>query len=82
MINAYRCVGQRSDFVASDERAANDLYRPKFGHRFAIASHDERLASGYRVDHLGIVIPKIALGDCPCHLPTVAQYATVCYVIL
>ena len=79
MINAHRCTGQRSDFVARDERAANGLYRAKFGNRFAMARYDERLACRYRIDHLRIVIAEIALRDCPGHHPTVANYATLRY---
>ena len=79
MINAHRWAGQRRDFVASDERAANGLYRAKFGHWFAMARHDERLACCYRIDHLRIVIAEITLRDCLGHNPSVAYYATLRY---
>jgi len=39
----------------------------ELGHRDAIAGHDEGLAGGHRVHHLGVVVAQLPLRDGPGH---------------
>ena len=67
MVDAHSRAGQTRDLVARDEGAASGSYRAKLGHGLAIACHNERLACGHGVNHLRIVVAKVALRDYLAH---------------
>ena len=77
MVDAHSRAGQTRDLVARDKGAASGSYRAKLGHGLAIACHNERLACGHGVNHLRIVVAKVALRD---YLAHVANCSRLCYV--
>ena len=54
--------------------------RTKLGHRLAVTRDDERFTGRHGVDHLGVLVTQVPLGDRLGHVDTVASNATLCYM--
>ena len=76
MVDAHGGIGQRRDVVARDEDPAAGPDGPKLGHGFAVARDDKRFAGRYRIDHLGVLVAQLALGNSPGHS---GECRTKCY---
>lgn len=81
MIDPHGGSRQGRDLIAGDERASTGSDRAKLRHRLAITRDHESVTSGYRFDHLGILIAQFALSDSSNHQPIVAECATVGYAL-